>query len=98
MARLIIQFGRSRLILGLVVLMGFVFGYLTYSGADDPTSALLIKEPVTNDKDWNSFQTFKIDFEILDDERYKALQVYGENPVYPGIVGDRENPFLPLGR
>ena len=72
-----------------------VFGYMSYSTADDPTVGLLLDEPIKKD-DLESFKTFKIDFSILEDERYKSLEIYGENPVDPGIVGERKNPFVPL--
>jgi hypothetical protein len=95
MDRMIIQFGRSKLMLGLIVAVGLVFGYLSYSQADDPTLSLLIEEPVIRE-DLESFRNFKIDFSILDDKRYKNLEVFGENPVDLGIVGERENPFAPF--
>lgn len=96
MDRIIIQFGRSKIILSLIIGAGLVAGYMSYSTADDPTSGLLLEEPVIRKGDLESFQNFKIDFSILDDERYKSLEIYGENPVDPGIVGERKNPFAPL--
>lgn len=95
MNRLIIQFGRSNIILGLIVAMGLVFGYMTYSSADDPTAALSLNEVAVKD-DFQSFKNLKIDFSILDDERYRSLEVYGENPVDPKITGEKDNPFAPL--
>lgn len=96
MNRMIIQFGRSRIILGLLIGMGFIFGYMSFSGADDPTAGLLSEEPVIRGEDLEKFKDFKIDFSILEDERYRALEIYGENPVDPGITGEKINPFAPL--
>jgi hypothetical protein len=96
MTRLIIQFGRSNIILGLIIGVGLISGYLSYSQSDDPTVAFTANEQVVKD-DLSAFDNFKIDFSILDDENYKALQIYGENPVDPGITGERLNPFAPLG-
>ena len=96
MDRLIIQFGRSKLIIYLVIGVGLVFGYLGYSQADDPIAGLLIDQPSIKTEDLDSFKNLKIDFSVLDDERYRELEIYGENPVDPGIVGERKNPFAPL--
>ena len=96
MDRLIIQFGRSKLIISLVIGVGLVFGYLGYSQADDPIAGLLIDQPSIKTEDLDSFKNLKIDFSVLDDERYRELEIYGENPVDPGIVGERKNPFAPL--
>ena len=76
--------------------MGLVFGYLGYSQADDPIAGLLIDQPSIKTEDLDSFKNLKIDFSVLDDERYRELEIYGENPVDPGIVGERKNPFAPL--
>ncbi len=96
MDRLIIQFGRSKIIISLIIGVGLVFGYLGYSQADDPIAGLLIDQPTVKTEGSESFRNFKIDFSIFDDERYKELEIYGENPVDPGIVGERKNPFAPL--
>lgn len=93
---MIIQFGRSKIILGLIVAAGLVFGYMSFSTADDPTIGLLLEEPPIKKEDLEFFKNFKIDFSILEDERYKSLEIYGENPVDLGIVGERKNPFVPL--
>lgn len=96
MDRLIIQFGRSKIILSLIIGAGLVFGYMSFSTADDPTVGLLLEEPPIKKEDLESFKSFKVDFSIFEDERYKSLEIYGENPVDPGIVGERKNPFAPL--
>lgn len=84
--------------LGLIIGMGFAFGYMSHSQADDPTIGVLVNEPLIRTEDLEAFKSFNIDFSILEDERYKALETFGENPVDPGITGERMNPFLPLGQ
>lgn len=96
MSRLVIQFGRSKIILGLIVGIGFIFGYLNYSQSDDPLMGILPEEPLARRDDIESFRNFKIDSSILEDERYKSLEIYGENPVDLGVIGERRNPFAPF--
>lgn len=96
MERMIIQLGRSRVILAFIVAIGLVAGYLNYSQADDPTIGLLIDEPVVSRDNLESFKGFTVDFSILEDERYKSLEIFGENPVIPGIIGEKKNPFVPF--
>ena len=75
--------------------MGVVFGYLSYSGMDQ----LVVEtgtEVSANKEELESLKNFSIDFSILNNETYKTLEVFGENPVDPGITGERINPFAPL--
>jgi len=95
MARLIIQLGRSRIILSFIVVLGLILGYLSYSGMDEPvveTDA----GTVTSKEELEALKNFSIDFSILNNETYKGLEIFGENPVDPGITGERINPFAPL--
>lgn len=93
MVRLIIQLGRSRVILSFIITMGLILGYLSYSAADEPvveTGAISSKEEL------EALKNFSIDFSILSDEEYKSLETFGENPVDPGTTGERIDPFAPL--
>lgn len=95
MARLIIQLGRSRIILAFIVVMGLVFGYLSYSGMDQ----LVFEtdtEATANKEELEALKNFSIDFSILNSKTYKTLEIFGENPVDPGITGERVNLFAPL--
>ena len=74
--------------------IGLIVGYLSYSGMDDPTLTITALEPQIKD-DLEGFRTFEIDFSILDDENYRSLEIYGENPVIPDVVGEVDNPFSP---
>lgn len=95
MTRLIIQLGRSKTILSFIIVMGIVFGYLSYSGLDEPVVDVGV-EAVDSKEELESLKSFSIDFSILEDEIYKNLEIFGENPVDPGITGERVNPFAPL--
>ena len=94
MIRTIVQLGKSWTILFFIVGIGFVVGYLSYSNTDQ----LVIpdQELPTRENDLGSFKDFTLNFSILDDERYRSLQIFGENPVDIGITGERKNPFAPL--
>jgi hypothetical protein len=83
MLRLIIQLGRSGIILSFIIAMGAIFGYLSYSGMDEPVVETGT-EVVISREELESLKNFNIDFSILSDETYKALEVFGENPVDPG--------------
>ncbi len=75
--------------------MGLVFGYLSYSAIEEPvvdTGA----EVTTSKEELEALKNFSIDFSILSNETYKTLEIFGENPVDPGITGERINPFAPL--
>ena len=91
MIRILVQLGKSNMILGFIIGIGFVVGYLSYSGLDQPI--VIDQAPVD---DLEAFKDFTLDFSILDDGRYKSLEVFGENPVDIGITGERKNPFAPL--
>ena len=95
MGRFIIQIGQSRAILAFIIILGAVLGYLGYSGSD----VLVVPDDLNTSQRKDSLESwanFKIDFSILDDEAYKSLEIFGENPVDPGITGERRNPFAPI--
>lgn len=78
--------------MGFIIFMGLALGYLYYS----QTSEIVVDTgTVQLDPDLQYFENAKLDFSILEDERYKALEVYGEVPVDPGITG-RRNIFAPI--
>ena len=83
---------QSKVILGFIIFMGFAVGYLYYS----QTSETLVDVGVIEiDPSLEYFNNAKLNFSILDDERYKALESYGEVPVEPGVTG-RKNIFAPV--
>ena len=81
------------MILSFIVGIGLVVGYLSYSNLDVPIES---DQGSSQGDDLASFRSFSLDYSILDDQRYKSLEVFGENPVEIGITGERKNPFAPL--
>lgn len=95
MARLVIQLGRSKVILSFIIGMGLILGYLNYSQVDGS----LIEaetESIVSKEESELLKNLNIDFSILNNEEYKTLEIFGENPVDPGITGERINPFAPI--
>ena len=82
---------QSKVILGFIIFMGLAAGYLYYG----QTSDTLVAEPVELDSSLQAFSNITVDLSILDDERYKSLEIFGEIPVNPGITGKR-NIFTPI--
>ncbi len=95
MNRLITQLGQSRAILAFIVILGAVMGYLSYSKSDPQ---VIPDDPASSSKkdSIESWADFKLDFSILEDKTYKSLEILGENPVNPGLTGERRNPFSPI--
>lgn len=85
---------QSKVILGFIIFIGFAVGYLYYSQTSE---TIVSTGTVSLDPDLEYFQNTKLDFSILEDERYKSLEVYGEVPVDPGVTG-RKNIFAPIGQ
>lgn len=83
---------QSKVILGFIIFIGFAAGYLYYS----KTGEIFIDEGLAPlDSALEYFKNTDLDFSVLDDERYKSLEIYGEVPVNPGTVG-RRNIFDPI--
>ena len=82
---------QSKVMLGFIIFMGLAIGYLYYG----QTSETLIVETVELDAGLQAFADITADFSILDDKRYKSLNIFGEIPINPGITG-KINIFLPI--
>ena len=50
--------------------------------------------PQAGNAEFKALSSLKIDFSVLENPQYKALQVFGELPVKPGNPGKRD-PFSP---
>ena len=95
MDKFIGQLGESKVMLVFIVIIGAIVGYLSYSNSDAP----VIPNSLDLSHRSNSLESFadlNIDFSILENEVFKSLEIFGENPVSPGITGERLNPFLPI--
>lgn len=94
MIKLIAQMGQSKVVLVFIVLLGLIIGYLSYSQSREP---LVIVGP--SDSGADSIELFRelyLDFSILDDPDFKALEIFGESPVDPGVTGERKDPFASI--
>ncbi|OGM99023.1 MAG: hypothetical protein A2915_03640 [Candidatus Yanofskybacteria bacterium RIFCSPLOWO2_01_FULL_41_34] len=83
------------LIVALIIVLGFAVGYLYYSQWAVPARVSIEPPVVAGRDDLNKFENLKIDFSILDNKKYKALQIFGESPVNPGVTGKKDI-FAPI--
>lgn len=81
--------------MAMIISAGIVFGYMSAPGVEE-IGVGLIDDVIIIKDDLKSFEDFDLDFSIFDNESYKSLEIFGENPVDPGITGERKNPFAPL--
>lgn len=82
---------QSPVILYLIMLLGFVLGFL-YNSQLDPTAAV---PPIPNKFQLASLQglqNLKIDYSILTSEQFQQLRVFGELPVR-AQGGGKSDPF-----
>ncbi len=86
---------QSTLIVILIVVLGFAVGYFYYSQWSVPARTLIEPPPVAGKDNLRLFENLKIDFSILDNKKYKALEVFGESPVNPGVTGKKDI-FAPI--
>lgn len=78
-----------------VVLIGFILGYLSFSGLEEP-AVVAPEDFLVAKSDLELFGNFTMDFSVLENETYKSLEIFGESPVDPGITGERKDPFAPI--
>lgn len=83
------------LIIALILVAGFAIGYFYYSQWVVPAMVPVEAPPVTAQDDLKIFESLEIDFSILDNNKYKALEIFGESPVNPGVTGKRDI-FAPI--
>ena len=78
------------LIISLIIVVGFGLGYFYYSGWAVPARVIIELPPFLNRDDLKTFENLKMDFSILDNNKYKALEIFGESPVNPGTTGKKD--------
>ena len=86
---------QSVLIISLIIVLGFAVGYFYYSQWAVPARVPVEPPPVAGKDDLKKFENLKIDFLILDNKKYKVLEVFGEAPVNPGVTGKKDI-FAPI--
>lgn len=86
---------QNTLVVVLIIVIGFAFGYFYYSQWIVPAQVSIESPPVTGRDDLKKFDNLKIDFSILDNKKYKVLEIFGESPVNPGVTGKKDI-FAPI--
>jgi len=86
---------QSVLIVALIIVLGFAAGYFYYSQWAVPARVPVEPPPVAGKDDLKKFENLKIDFSILDNNKYRALEIFGESPVNPGVTGKKDI-FAPI--
>ena len=83
------------LMIALIVVTGFAVGYFYYSQWAVPARIPIESPSITEKNNLKIFENLKIDFSVLDNNKYKALQIFGESPVSPGVTGKKDL-FAPI--
>lgn len=78
------------LILTLILVLGFAIGYFYYSQWAVPAREPVGPPPLSSRDDLKSFRDLQIDFSVLDNKKYKTLEIFGESPVNPGATGKKD--------
>ena len=78
------------LILIMIVLLGLVLGYFYYSSYVVPAMVPILPPPIGQKDDLKAFEGLQIDFGILTNKKFQALQIFGESPVNPGATGKKD--------
>ena len=86
---------QSALIVAMIIVLGFAVGYFYYSQWAVPARVLIESPLVAGRDDLKAFENLKIDFSILDNKKYKVLEIFGESPVNPGVTGKKDL-FAPI--
>ena len=86
---------QNTLVVALIIIIGFAFGYFYYYQWIVPGRVPIEPPPVAGRDDLKKFENLKIDFSILDNKKYKALEIFGESPVNPGVTGKKDL-FAPI--
>ncbi|KKS25041.1 MAG: hypothetical protein A2736_00815 [Candidatus Yanofskybacteria bacterium RIFCSPHIGHO2_01_FULL_41_27] len=84
------QSNQNKLLLALIIILGLAAGYIYYSQFSFSSSPVVAPLPISAKDDLKKFETLKINFSILDNAKYKSLEVFGESPVVPGVTGKKD--------
>ncbi len=81
---------KSPLIQYLIILLGFILGYM-YTSQSDPTANVPAID-VKFQSSVKALSSLNIDFSLLTRPQFQDLRVFGDYPVQPG-TGGKTNPF-----
>jgi hypothetical protein len=84
------QTSNTKLFSALIVLLGLAAGYVFYSQVIVLNEAPIASPASTGRNDLSNFKNLHIDFSVFDNAAYKALAVYGQVPVSPGVTGKKD--------
>ena len=84
---------QSKLILYLILLLGFVGGYLYNANLDHTSSIAPLPSGVTA-TGLDSLETLRINYAVLQNAEFGALRIFGEFPV-PTTATGKQNIFAP---
>lgn len=79
----------NSLMILLVAVLGLAAGYFVYRGMAAYT---VPPAPAAGAEAFSELKNLTVDFSVLQDQRFRALQVFGELPVNPGL-GGKVDPF-----
>jgi len=84
------QTANTKLFTSLIILVGIVAGYIYYSQFLALNEAPLPPAAGSGRDGLSDFKNLKINFSIFDNPAYKALMVFGQVPVSPGVTGKKD--------
>jgi len=85
------SFRQSPVILYLIMLLGFVVGFL-YTSQSDPSASVPAVPAADQLTTLQGLANLKIDYSLLTSSQFQQLQVFGELPVQPQ-GGGKSDPF-----
>lgn len=77
---------QGKIILYLIILLGFIGGYL-YNAQSDPSAVVPALPTGVTPAALSAFKTLKVDYSVLSDARYGGLRIFGQFPVPSGSAG-----------
>jgi hypothetical protein len=82
---------QSPLVLYLIMILGFVMGFL-YNSQTDPAADITPVDSRWQLSSLKGLDTLRVDYSVLQSAQFKALQVFGQLPVVP-TGGGKNDPF-----
>jgi hypothetical protein len=80
----------TKLFTALIIVIGLAAGYVYYSQVI-VLNEIAVPPPAINSRDdLSGYKNLRIDFSIFDNAAYKALAIFGQVPVSPGVTGKKD--------
>lgn len=71
----------------LVVVLGIVGGYLYYSNVSSNSEPVYNLPQEIQQDSLSQFKNLELNFKVLENSKYRSLEIFGESPVSPGTPG-----------